>query len=42
MRIAIIIAGVAVVAAGIGFFAVSYGVGREMNMYRTCDRGGRR
>lgn len=28
------------VAAGIGFLAVLYGVGREMNMYRTCGRGG--
>lgn len=42
MRIAIIIAGVAVVAAGIGFLAVLYGVGREMNMHRTCGRGGHR
>lgn len=39
MKKAIIIVSMAAVAAGIGFFAVLYGVGKEMNQYRTCGHG---
>lgn len=36
MRKVVIIVGAAALAAGIGFFIVLYGVGKEMNQYRTC------
>lgn len=36
MRIAVTIIGVALLAAGIGFIAVLYGVGKEMHRYRSC------
>lgn len=36
MKKAIIIVSVAVFAAGISFFTVLYGVGKEMNQFRTC------
>lgn len=38
MRTAIIAVGAAALAAGIGFFVVLYGVGKEMNQFRTCGR----
>ena len=39
MKKVIIIVSMAAVVAGIGFFTVLYGVGKEMNQYRTCGRG---
>ncbi|WP_455618847.1 hypothetical protein [Eisenbergiella sp.] len=38
MRKAIVIVGAAALAAGIGFFIVLYGVGKEMNQFRICGR----
>ena len=40
MRKVVIIVGAAALAAGIGFFIVLYGVGKEMNQFRTCGREG--
>lgn len=39
MKKTVIIMGAAALAAGITFFTVLYGVGKEMNQYRTCGHG---
>ena len=36
MKKVIKVAAVATLAAGIGLFIVLYGVGKEMNQFRTC------